>query len=62
MKGAMKEGKRIEVRGFGVFTVKTRESRMGRNPKTGAVVYIAGRKVPSFKVGKELKKLVGYPL
>jgi len=61
MKDALKKGKRIEIRGFGNFTVRARKSRMARNPKTGASVHIAENKVPFFKVGKELKKMVDNP-
>jgi integration host factor beta subunit len=60
MKRALKTGRRIEIRGFGNFTVKSRKSRMGRNPKTGLPVHIAERKEPFFRVGKELKELVNH--
>jgi integration host factor subunit beta len=46
---------RIEIRGFGSFVVKHRRSRDGRNPKTGASVSVAAKRIPFFKVGKELK-------
>jgi integration host factor beta subunit len=52
-----KEG-RIEIRGFGNFTVRTRKPRLGRNPKSGAKVELRERKVPFFKTGKELKLMV----
>ena len=48
-------GERIEIRGFGSFVVKHRQAREGRNPKTGALVPVAAKRVPFFKVGKELK-------
>lgn len=51
-------GNRVEIRGFGSFEIRTREPRQGRNPKTGATVYVNTRKTPFFKVGKELKKRV----
>jgi len=51
-------GGRIEIRGFGSFEVRVREPRQGRNPKTGAAVYVNTRKVPFFKVGKELRERV----
>lgn len=51
-------GDRIEIRGFGSFEVRVRQPRQGRNPKTGASVDVAVRRVPFFKVGKELKELV----
>ncbi len=61
MKDALKKGNRIEIRGFGNFTVRTRKSRIARNPKTGVSVHIVESKVPFFKVGKELKKMVDNP-
>ncbi len=58
MTSALAEGGRVEIRGFGSFEVRTREPRQGRNPKSGASVYVGTRKVPFFKVGKELKERV----
>lgn len=58
MVDALKKGHRVELRGFGSFEVRTREARQGRNPKTGASVYVKNRKVPFFKVGKELRDRV----
>jgi integration host factor subunit beta len=55
---AMKKDERIEIRGFGNFTVRTREPRRGRNPMTGASVDVPPRRFPFFKVGKELKERV----
>lgn len=55
MTGALVRGDRIEIRGFGSFVVKQREAREGRNPKTGAVVPVEAKRVPFFKVGKELR-------
>ena len=55
MTEALRRGERIEIRGFGSFVVKHRQAREGRNPKTGAVVPVAAKRVPFFKVGKELK-------
>ena len=55
---AIKRGERIELRGFGSFVVRERKPRMGRNPKSGAQVKLAERKVPFFKTGKELKLMV----
>ncbi len=57
---ALKRGERIEIRGFGSFQVKTRDSREGRNPKTGQLVEIPTKRTPFFKVGKELKERVDY--
>lgn len=52
---ALKEGKNIEIRGFGSFKVKKRKGRMARNPRTGAQVLVDEHFVPLFKVSKELK-------
>jgi len=52
---AMGRGERIEIRGFGSFVVKHRRAREGRNPKSGTVVSVSAKRVPSFKVGKELR-------
>ena len=49
------EGGRIEIRGFGSFVVKHRRAREGRNPKTGQSVSVAAKRIPFFKVGKELR-------
>ena len=57
MKKALGEGDRIELRGFGVFTVKPRKTGIGRNPRTGAEVVIAPGKAVRFKPGKELHLL-----
>jgi integration host factor subunit beta len=51
-------GERIEIRGFGSFSLHYREPRMGRNPKTGDPVSLAGKYVPHFKPGKELRDRV----
>lgn len=55
MTGVLAQGKRIEIRGFGSFIVKQRHARKGRNPRTGELVSVAAKKVPFFKVGKELR-------
>ena len=55
---ALSNGKTVELRNFGVFKVKSRKSRIGRNPKTGTTVPIPERKVVSFKVGMVMKKKV----
>ncbi|RMH19289.1 MAG: integration host factor subunit beta [Acidobacteria bacterium] len=57
MKGALQAGKRIELRGFGVFQVRDRKKGVGRNPKTGVEVMITPGKTVRFKPGKELKDL-----
>jgi integration host factor subunit beta len=54
MQDALKNGQRIEIRGFGTFEVRQRPARQGRNPRSGSTVYIQNRKVPFFRVGKEL--------
>ncbi|MCL4140625.1 UNVERIFIED_CONTAM: hypothetical protein GTU68_041729 [Idotea baltica] len=56
MKKALSGGKRIEIRGFGSFTVKDYESYWGRNPKTGEKIWVAPKRLPTFKVGKELRE------
>ena len=58
MVDTLKQDGRVEIRGFGTFEVRHRHSRPGRNPKTGASVYVKNRRVPFFKVGKELKERV----
>jgi integration host factor subunit beta len=58
MTEALAEGSRIEIRGFGSFELRTRHSRQGRNPKTGQQVFVETRRVPFFKVGKELKERI----
>ena len=55
---AMKEGKNIEIRGFGSFKVKKRKGRMARNPRTGDQVMVDEHYVPLFKVSKEMKLVV----
>lgn len=52
---ALRRGDRIEIRGFGSFVVKHRDARDGRNPRTGRHVQVAAKRVPFFKVGKELR-------
>jgi integration host factor subunit beta len=52
------EGERIEVRGFGSFSLRYREPRIGRNPKTGDKVDLGGKYVPHFKAGKDMKDRV----
>ena len=54
------EGERIEIRGFGSFSLNFRPPRMGRNPKTGDQVQVAGKYVPHFKAGKELRDRVDF--
>jgi integration host factor subunit beta len=58
MTEALGREERIEIRGFGSFTVKHRQSRDGRNPKTGATVKVPPKRIPFFTVGKELRDRV----
>ncbi|WP_135075002.1 integration host factor subunit beta [Terasakiella sp. SH-1] len=53
---ALAEGNRVELRGFGAFSVKTRGSRVGRNPRTGESVDVGEKAVPYFKTGKKLRE------
>jgi len=55
---ALQKGDRIEIRGFGSFSVREYKSYTGRNPKTGSHVAVLPKKLPFFKVGKELKGMV----
>ena len=55
---ALHRGEKIELRGFGSFRLRKRESRKGRNPKTGDKVDVPPKRVPYFKPGKELKDLI----
>jgi nucleoid DNA-binding protein len=57
----LSEGQRLEIRNFGVFEVKSRDARIGRNPRTGEEVPIAEKKVATFKPGKALKEYVQDP-
>jgi integration host factor subunit beta len=54
----LSQGDRIEIRGFGSFSVNSYKSYVGRNPKTGDQINVPPKKLPFFKVGKQLKKLV----
>lgn len=51
---ALAEGKRVELRGFGAFSVRHRDARQGRNPRTGEKVEVKEKKVPFFKMGKSM--------
>lgn len=55
---ALAEGNRVELRGFGVFSVRSRKPRNARNPKTGEAVSVKEKNVPFFKAGKLLKKRI----
>ena len=52
--GSLSDGNRVELRGFGAFSVKHRDARKGRNPRTGEIVSVDKKSVPFFKTGKEL--------
>ena len=62
MSNALASGERIEIRGFGSFSLHYRAPRIGRNPKTGESVGLAGKYVPHFKPGKELRDRVNAAL
>ena len=53
---ALARGDRVELRGFGAFTIKHRSARQGRNPRTGETVFVEEKFVPFFKTGKELRE------
>jgi len=55
---ALARGERVELRGFGAFTIKHRDARTGRNPRTGEAVPVDEKSVPFFKAGKELRERV----
>ena len=58
MSDALARGDRIEIRGFGSFSLHFRPPRQGRNPKTGEAVALSGKHVPHFKAGKDLRERV----
>ncbi len=58
MSNSLSNGRRIEIRGFGSFSLHYRPPRMGRNPKTGESVALSGKHVPHFKPGKDLRERV----
>ena len=58
---ALSQGKRIEIRGFGSFSLRHRKPRIARNPKTGAQVFMGSKSVPHFKPGKPLRDRVKNP-
>ena len=55
---ALNDGDRVELRGFGTFTTKLRNARIGRNPKTGEPVAIPQKKMPFFKMGKSMRERI----
>jgi integration host factor subunit beta len=58
IKKAIAGGERVEIRGFGSFTLRQYKAYTGRNPKSGEVVRVEPKKLPYFKVGKELKEMI----
>ena len=58
IKYSLKKGERVELRGFGTFTTKLRNARIGRNPKTGEPVAIPKKKLAFFKMGKSMKERI----
>jgi integration host factor subunit beta len=61
LKETLSKGDRVEIRGFGSFSVKSYKPYVGRNPKTGEQINVTSKKLPFFKVGKELKEKVDTP-
>jgi nucleoid DNA-binding protein len=58
IRDSLKRGEKVVITGFGTFSVRTRASRPGRNPKTGEKITISARKAPGFTPGKTLKKII----
>jgi DNA-binding protein HU-beta len=58
VRDALKRGEKVVITGFGTFSVRSRASRKGRNPQTGAAINIPARKTPGFTAGKALKKAI----
>jgi len=58
---ALARGNRVELRGFGAFSIKRREARQGRNPRTGETVHVEAKCVPFFKTGKQLRDRLNGP-
>jgi len=58
VKDALKTGDKVEIRGFGSFKIREKNSKVGRNPKTGDKVEVPSKNVPYFKPGKEIKELL----
>lgn len=57
---ALQKGDKVEIRGFGSFHLRHRHERTGRNPRTGAKVFVPEKRVPFFKAGKELRRLADH--
>jgi len=58
IRDSMKRGEKVVLTGFGTFSIRSRKTRVGRNPKTGDKITLAARKAPGFTAGKTLKKAV----
>ena len=58
IRDSMKRGEKVVLTGFGTFSIRSRQQRVGRNPKTGEKITLAARKAPGFTAGKTLKKAV----
>jgi DNA-binding protein HU-beta len=58
IRDSLKRGEKVVLTGFGTFSIRSRQQRIGRNPKTGAKITLAARKAPGFTPGKTLKKAV----
>jgi integration host factor subunit beta len=58
MKDSLAQGERVEIRNFGNFSLRKREARKARNPRTGEIADVPAKSVPFFKAGKELKEMV----
>ncbi len=58
IRDSLKRGEKVVLTGFGTFSVRSRQQRVGRNPKTGDKITLAARKAPGFTAGKTLKKMV----
>ena len=61
IKNAIINGERVEIRGFGSFSLRNYKSYTGRNPKSGEVIHVEPKRLPYFKVGKELKDMIWKP-
>ncbi len=58
---ALKNGSRVELRGVGAFSMRSRNSRQGQNPRTGAAVEVTAKRAPAFKPGKEMRERLNKP-
>ena len=56
--GRLAEGGRVELRGFGAFSTRARDARQGRNPRTGETVQVEAKRVPYFRPGKEMRRVL----